>query len=363
MHPNKYNNKQPVKKKSNPIIKLFSILVLLGILVVTGAYFWYESGISSPLGEDEGVVFMNIEEGVNRDQIANKLIKLDILQDSKLFILYTKISGKGSEIKAGNHVIPKNVNIKELVEKLEEVPDETTVWITIPEGLRYDEIAEIISIEFLKTKEGVFSKTEFLDMAENPHNYSYSDEIGSFLDMYLPSGKPIEGFLYPDTYNFNVNATSKEIFETLVRTLKVKIGDSRLSKIENSDYGLYETLNIAAMLEREARTEKQSKMIADIIIRRLEGGYYLGIDATSLYELKDWKAELTYKELKDDNPYNTRINYGLPPTPIANPGIETIDSVVNLTPNEYLYYLHDPNGEIHYGKTNSDHENNIAKYL
>lgn len=349
-------------KKGIGLGKIFGFVVVSGIIAVLGLFFWYNQQITRPLSDNSEEVYINIEQGENRVQIANKLQELGIIKDTNIFLWYTKISGEGSGIKSGSHKFKKDVNIKELVTALEQAPDETTVWATIPEGLRYDEIANIIEKAFEGEEDSKFNKGEFLVISENPHTATLNPQVMQFINANIPVGKPIEGFLYPDTYNFFVNSTTEDVVNTLVGTFMGKVG-SQEELLNNSQFSLYEVVTIASMLEREAYNAEEAKMIADVIIKRLNDGFFLGIDATTLYEQKNWKATLDNSDFESNSPYNTRKHLGLPPTPISNPNIITIDAAINPVSNEYYYYLHDSNNQIHYGRDNAEHEANKRKYL
>lgn len=345
------------------VMKIVLYMIFFLIIFVVGAFFWYQNQINSPLSNSDQLAVVNIEKGENRYQIAEKLKNLGIIKNNDIFVWYVKFSGKGADIKAGGHSFKKNANIKQLVEELTKAPDETTVWVTIPEGLRYDEIANIIEKAFIGKKDVRFSKEKFLEISKNPQSAQLKSSVKNFINENIENGKSIEGFLYPDTYNFFANATTEEVIETQVETLIQKLDSIDKTKFENSKYSLYEILTIASMLERETYTQDEAKMVADIIIKRLEDGFFLGIDATTLYEQKDWKAELTNADFEKPTPYNTRKVLGLPPTPISNPGIGSIEATLDPTPNEYYYYLHDSSNKVYYGRNNAEHEANKRKYL
>ena len=117
------------------------------------------------------------------------------------------------------------------------------------------------------------------------------------------------------------------------------------------------------MIEREANLDAEMPMIADVLWKRLDEGIHLGVDATTRYELNEWKRPLYTADFQKDSPYNTRKKYGLPPTAISNPGIKAIRAAVYPKKNKYYYYLHDRKGQIHWGKTHDDHVRNKQQYL
>jgi UPF0755 protein len=362
---NNYMNgrQQTQQRKKNPLITLFIYFVLFSIVTVGATLTYYYRMVNNPTSKTNQIVQVRIEVGDGREVIAQKLVDAGLLNSKNNYIWYTKISDVGGKVQAGSHTVNKNMSLKEIVAQLESKPDDTTVWVTIKEGLRYDEIAHELAKVFEGKENVVFSAERYIQIAENPSSGNFSPDISDIISAYLPTGKNLEGFLYPDTYNFKVEATEEEIITIQINTLMSKIGEDNWRKIEENNLVLYDILNVAAMLEREGRNDDEFAMIADIINRRLNIGMALGIDATTLYELKDWKAVITIQHLRANTPYNTRLNTGLPPTPISNPGIRTIDAAINPTSNDYLYYIHDNSGKIHYAKTNAEHEANVREYL
>lgn len=350
-------NENPKGSIFNGLIGLIVTLIVIALAVVG----LYNYQISKPQNKESGTKVITVEKGENRDQIGKKLVDAKIIDSASWFTLYFRVSNEGGDIQAGNHPIPQNVSIKEIVEEFEKTPQTDQVWVTIPEGLRADEIRDALELAFSNVEESKFNLSEYNKIVKDPASAELTPKAKAFIAKYLPAGKPLEGFIYPDTYSFETKSTSVDIISRMVETLEKKLTEQgALSNLSNND--LYSKLIVASMLEREAFTNDEAEMISDIIYRRLEQNFPLGIDATSLYALKDWKATLTFKELADPNPYNTRINTGLIPTPIANPGIDNILAALNPKSNDYFYYLHGSNGKIYYAKTNAEHESN-KRYL
>lgn len=353
-------------KKALPFIG-FLILVIPIILGVYG-YFWYNSAISQPNGESTEEVEFEIVSGQGVEEIADNLAAAGLLENPSAFVLYNKLNPDlSSGIQAGYFDIAPSNSIEEILVILQKARTQEDIKVSIPEGLRYDEIAEILATEFSKVEGGFFSKTEFLSIVESPDSSPFNEPTAGYLNSYKPQGENLEGFLYPDTYFFDMHATSIEVIEKMINTLfQDRLTSEDLSAISSSDYSLYEILNIAAMLERETFTDEEKPVVADIIYKRLEEGVdgvnLLQIDATLLYIEKDWKAD-AFSLKNSDSPYNTYRFVGLPPTPIANPGIASIQAAIYPEANDYFYYIHDNDGVIHYAKTLSEHNQNVAKYL
>ena len=191
-----------------------------------------------------------------------------------------------------------------------------------------------------------------------------------FLSQNLPTGKSLEGYLFPDTYYFDEAATAANVIDKQILTLMGKLDAEDYQKIYDSSYSFHEYMTVASLIERETITVAERPIVADILYKRLENGVNglkrLELCSSILYILKDWKADnqiVVAKEQYKDNPYNTYKFEGLPPGPISNPGIISIKAAIYPESNEYYFFLHDANGVIHYAKTYSEHNANINKFL
>jgi UPF0755 protein len=171
-----------------------------------------------------------------------------------------------------------------------------------------------------------------------------------------------EGYLFPDTYFFMPDIKTDGVVDILQKNFedKIKTVEPAIVAFGKSEK---EVITMASILEEEARTIEDWRIISGILWKRIEIGMPLQVDSTLGYVTGKASSELTSADLKMDSPYNTYTNKGLPPTPIANPGIETITAAVTPTTTPYLYYLSDKNGVIHYAATFADHIKNREKYL
>jgi len=135
------------------------------------------------------------------------------------------------------------------------------------------------------------------------------------------------------------------------------------TQLKSSKYTLHQIVTLASLIEKEARTDPSRKMVAGILINRLKKGMRLDVDATVRYITENWTRPITQADLNINSPYNTRKVAGLPPGPICNPGLASIQAVLSPAASDYLYYLTDPEGVIYYAKTLDEHNANKAKYL
>ncbi len=329
------------------VIKIFLLALITVGVVLFLAKSNYEKIIEEPNSENGEKITFQIVSGESVDSILQKMVDTGILKEKWInyFRIYLKLNKLSEKIQAGTYEIPKNLSIKEIAETIQKARG-LDIWVTIQEGLRKDEIAEILTTELSKGGNQKFNKEEFLTLTTDS---SFISTLG--FTSYTPTD--LEGFLFPDKYAFSVDETTQDVLIKMITNFKKKVGQA----------DTYEDLIIASMVEREGRTDEDRPMIADIIKRRYEEGWLLQICATILYLKKDWEHVITKEDMAESNPYNTYKTPGLPPTPISNPGLSAINAVRNPKSNPYYYYIHDNDGNIHYGKTLEEHNKNISTYL
>lgn len=325
-----------------PFNILLTIVILVGIIV----FFSYTNSLDTPNSENSEKVSFQIQEGETVDSILQNLVEEGLLR--KIYVNYTKIylkvTNMGSKIQAGNYNIPKNLSIRELTNTLQE-GKEQDIWVTLPEGLRKDEIAKIVETELSKVETTSFSPEEFITLTTD-------EEFINTLGLEIPL-TDLEGFLFPDKYALSPSSTTKSVIEVLVGNFKKKVG---------KEY-TYENIVMASIVEREGYTSDDRPIIAGILLKRLREGWLLQADATLLYPIKDWKHVITIQDKGNDNSYNTYKKNGLPPTPICNPGIQAINATMNPEESPYYFYIHDKEGIPHYSTTLEEHNANVNKYL
>ncbi|MBL8015502.1 MAG: endolytic transglycosylase MltG [Candidatus Doudnabacteria bacterium] len=355
------------QKTSISKLKLFggclAILVVGGLLLGGGAYLWWQENIVTPNSTDSTKITIQVKEGDTLVSIAEELNKQGALKSVDAFKLYLRLYPLASTtVQQGRYEIPKNLTIAQLLETLAAGPVIKTVQVTIIEGLRFDEVVESIVSAYAEASEP-FDRNRYLEIVQNPDAVSFSAENAAFLDQVKPAGKNLEGFLFPDTYNVAVDAGALDLIELQLTTLRQKLQSAGLNL---SDAGrlanYYEVINLASIVQREAKRYEDMQMVSDVFLKRLEQDWPLDADASLLYPLKRWTPPLTRDELARDTAYNTYKRLGLPPTPICNPGLDAIKSVINFTANPYFYYITDKNGIKRFAKTLVEHQQNIDTY-
>ena len=306
------------------VLVLVFLLVAGGVVVGVRRYTWCRGGD----GAGKEVTF-EVAEGATGDEVASQLAEAGVTRCGG-FVgkLLMQQSGRGSEIRAGTYDLTTGMTLGAALDLLTVAPAAVpTVDVTIPEGYRITQIADRVESDL-----GIPAK-RFVDLAQ-------SGDLS--LPTYLPSGTPTsEGFLFPKTYEFvKADLTPSLVADRMLEQFATEAQDLDLiAGAKALGYTPYQIVTIASMIEKEARVERDRAKIAAVIYNRLDAGMTLGIDATLLYDDPTPDGQLSSSDLKVDSPYNTRLNAGLPPTPIASPGAASIEAALHPADVPYLYYV------------------------
>lgn len=308
------------------------------LLTIFGLFLFYKEGTLPVNKFDKKNKIFVIRPGEPLSTIAKNLSKEDLIRNKIVFYLVVKQLGIEKKIQAGDFRLSPSMDVYQIAKTL--THGTLDLWVTIVEGLRKEEIAQIIAQKL------ALPETEFLKETK-------------------------EGYLFPDTYLIPRQATTGAIIQILTNNFYRRFSQDLRKKAEQKGLTEKEVLIIASLVEKEAKYDNDRKKVASIIIKRWQADWPLQIDATIQYALgyqpnenSWWKSALTKEDLEIDSPYNTYKNKGLPPTPIANPGLASIEAVVNADKNiPYWYYLSDKTGKMHYAITLEEHNKNIKKYL
>ncbi|HBG81283.1 TPA: endolytic transglycosylase MltG [candidate division CPR2 bacterium] len=330
------------KKIIAGIIILFFMLALLA-----GSLFaWYDLSLNKKSGSHELVKF-SISEGEKTTQIGKRLKDQGIISDYLVFIAYIKL--EHLTLKAGDYEFSKSNPMKDIVDKIAK-GDVKTHRITVKEGWSLEGIAKYLEEEKKLFKTGEFNKAL-------GYEYNYSFLRGK-------NGKEnLEGFLFPDTYELNAKSTAYDLIDMMLKNMESRLTSEVKEGFTKQGLSVKEGVILASVVELEGQKEEDRKLIAGILLERLKSGMRLEADATVRYVINDWNKKLTIDDLSIDSPYNTRLNEGLPPGAICNPGEVSLKAVANPTESDYLYYLSEKNGTMHYASTSEEHNVNVGQYL
>ncbi len=313
--------------------------------------------INTPISNDPTEVPFTIEPGESALDVAGRLQEMGLVSDAQLFRQFLRYNNLDSSIEAGDYVLRRNMNMKEVGQALQKATTKEVV-VTIPEGWRAEQIAEML------TNEGVMDGSAFLVAVRGgtivEHNILFD----------RPAGESYEGYLFPDTYRLPQNATPEDLIQRMLDNLASKLPANAIDLASQQGLSFYNVLTIASIVEREAVLAEERPIIASVYLNRLQQGMYLQADPTVQYAMgyqpdsrQWWKTPVTLEEYSAvDSPYNTYLHPGLPPGPIANPGIDSIMAVLQPASTNYLFFVAYGDGKHVFAETYEEHQKNVAKY-
>ena len=297
--------------------------------------------------QDDGSV--EIETTADMDKVADELKEKGLIEYKWFFRLFSVFYKSSERITAGTYVLNTDMDYMALVRGMHSTGSAETVDVTIPEGYSVQQIIDLLA------EKGVGTTEELTEAAENHVFDSYA-----FIDNEnLGSITRLEGYLYPDTYNFYVGGDVVLAFNSMLNNFNSKVYENEdfASLFESSDYSFQEIITIASLIEKETDgTDREN--ISSVIYNRLENAgetaYYLQIDAALVYAAGRQITQEDYTTL--DSPYNLYTHTGLPPTPISNPGIASIKAALQPADTDYYYYVLGADGKHVFSRTLSEHE-------
>ena len=346
-----------MKKKVKITIIIISIIAVL--LIAASILYMI---LSMPVDKNSNKkIEVVVEQGMSTKQIAKLLEKKNIIRSSSFFLIYLKLN-KCDSLKAGPYDFTKSMNVKQVKEKLcGGKVKKDSIKVTFKEGKRLTSYISLISEKFNINEEEVkntFNNKEYLKELINKY-WFLTDEILNENIYY-----PLEGYLYPETYEFNKKSNTKEIIKRLLDQTD-KVLTPYKNQITTSGKSVHYYLTMASIAELEGLNEKDRKMIVGVFNNRINKGMNIGSDVTTYYGLqKPMTSDLTAQEFAQPNAYNTRASNmagKLPVGPICSPSKSSIEAAINPTASDYLFFVADKNGKVYYTKTNREHEQTIKE--
>ncbi len=310
--------------------KLWIVLLTLGILVVSGCYILLLPPRNFPTESTVAIKY-----GASASLVAQTLADAQVIVHPELLQLILRFSGVHNQAKAGVYSFPVPENLLTVAYRLITgaygIP---SIRITFPEGMSVREMATEIAKAYpsISTKE------------------------------FISAGQSYEGYLFPDTYFFPPSADAASIISAMRANFDAKMAPLS-NEIRSSGYSLSDIIILSSLVEKEARTNTDKRIVAGILFNRLRLGMPLQVDAVFGYIYNRATYSPSLADLKVNSPYNTYIHTGLPPGPIDNPGLNSIEAVLNPIKTKYLYYLTGKDGLMHYATTYAGHQFNLKKYL
>jgi UPF0755 protein len=327
------------------------VRVLLGIAVVLVLFAaWFLISLFQPFkGDGEGELRVSIPTGATVSQIGGILEENGVIASEFFFRTRVTLGSNSGDLKPGSYKLAHDMSYSAAIDALSKGPPKDIVTVTIPEGRSRAEIAPIAESAGLDgSYEDASVRSPAIDLSEYKAG----------------SAENLEGFLFPATYELKSSAKSQDLVNKQLAAFKENFAKVDLHYAKSKNLTPYDILIIASMVEREASVDKDRPLIASVIYNRLKAGIPLGIDATIRFATGNWTEPLKMSELALDSPYNTRTNAGLPPGPIGNPGLESIEAAAHPAKTDYLFFVVKPcgEGEHVFAETDAEFQQYVDQY-
>lgn len=290
---------------------------------------------------EEKRVHVKISEGMTVSEIANILEAKDVIASSLKFIIVSRLRGYDDQMKPGTYIFFSGMNDEEVFAKLLS-GEKYLVKFTIPEGFGVKEIAErLYSLDLI-------DKEDFLKAAEDfaPYGYMHKHQDVRY---------SAEGFLFPETYSVESDTPITDILKMMTEEFDRRLTPEMRERAQELGLSVYDLTTLASLVEREVRYPEDRAIVAQVFLKRLKMNMPLQTDATLQYLLDEPKEDVTLEDTEIESPFNTYKHEGLPPGPIASPGMESIEAVLHPADTDYLYFVADRKGHNHYSYTYDEH--------
>lgn len=330
---------------------LFCIFVIGSVLIFadTDSIKSLEGNISTTAENTvEKRIHIKIRAGMSTGEIADQLEEKGVITSSLKFRVLSRIRGYDDKMKLGTYVFTAGMADEEVFAKLLS-GEKYLVTFTIPEGFGVKNIADrLYEIDLI-------DKEDFLKAAENFTPYDYMKKHDNVI-------YAAEGFLFPDTYSIESDASVEDILNLMVREFDNKLTPAMREKAKEMNLSIYDLTTLASIVEREVRYPADRPVVAQVFLKRLKINMPLQTDASLQYLMDAPKEDVSIEDTQIDSPYNTYQHAGLPPGPIASPGLEAIKAVLNPADTDYLYFVADRDGHNHYSGTYAEHMELVNQY-
>jgi len=323
------------------------LLIGTGVLLLSAAGLaWWLYRETRPLSTHFQPQLVRLREPLTPDAIARRLAERRLIRNPRLLTLYLRWKGK-QRIVPGDYEFSPDQPLLEIARILIEERF-TRNWVTIPEGWNCFRIAQRLH------ERGIANAQQFLQLCRQPDRFR---DLG----LPLPEKGTLEGYLFPSTYRLPPGSGAETAIRTMLKATLQHVYLPYQEMMKQRGQSLHEVLTIASMIEKEAMHDADRPLIAAVIYNRLKKGMPLQIDATVLYGMGRWKSRVLHKDLQHPSPYNTYRRKGLPPGPIANPGLASIRAALNPAEVDYLYYVAKADGYHHFTRSYEEHLQAIRK--
>jgi len=335
------SGKMPTRFSRWKILLITGMIVLMGGIALTS--YWYSNQLVSVEPRDGKPVIVNVKQGMTTGDIAGILADRNLIRDANAFLFAAKREGLDKSLQAGEYSLSRSMDVHQMIEIMS---TGQTVYsqFTVPEGFTVEQIASLLE------GKGLARRERFLELAKT---YAPFDKQPSRPEVKYRA----EGFLYPDTYRISKGASEEEILQTMSRQFLQKFTPELQDKARTVGLSPYEVIVLASLIEREVQVAKERPMVARVFLNRIKIEMPLQSCATIQYILGYPKEELTIADTQIPSPYNSYLHQGMPPGPVASPGLPSIQAALNPAPGEWLYFVVDgKTGGHRFSRTLAEHE-------
>lgn len=334
----------------NRKIKILGLVLIL-LAIIAGSFFYFRYRVYYSHGDYKSIKMFKIEKGEGSRTVSEKLVQEKLISGKWYFYYYMQTHDLLNKILPGDYQLSGNMAIPEIATTITQEQNKFAK-ITFPEGWDSKKMAERLSAND-------FSGEEFLEIVKNPpveltNKYSFFS--------LLPRGTNLEGYLFPDTYFFSQKFSTVEITGKILNNFDNQLTPDLREEIKKQGKSLNEIITMASIIEREVKNNEDRKVVSGIFWNRIKAGQPLQSCATISFILGVSKDQYSFEDTRIQSPYNTYLNQGLPPGPISNPGISSIEAAIYPAQTSYNYFLSDPeSGKTVFSKNIEEHNANKVK--
>lgn len=330
-----------VMRKKNTILMLAAVLILISLGLWGGQLISQQYQPVDP--GDTSWIDIHIPPASSAAGIAALLKSEGLIRNEDIFLAYCRQKGLDSHLKAGHYRLSRSQGLAEIAAAIAE-GKVATMTFTIPEGYTVAQVGELLA------SRGICSDDAWKKAAAKSYDFDFLKNQNRQIVR-----TPLEGFLFPDTYIIEESTPAEEIINTMLKRFEAVWNEQFADLARSQQRNVMEVVTTASLVEEEAQAAAERARVAGVIHNRLERDMLLQIDATILYALGANKSQVTYSDLKVNSPYNTYLNKGLPPGPIACPGQAAIQAALNPEQHNYLYYVARGDGSHEFTATFKEH--------
>lgn len=342
------------KSRSKSSFKPFLAILFMGILIAVGAWYWLKSEINHFHNHDAAQKIITIEPGASTSVIIARLQHEGVLESELPAKLWMRLIEPGLSFKAGDYLFRSPITPRRVISQLAR-GEVATQQFTIPEGYNQFDIANVLAgIQGLK--QPAPAKPE--DLLKLFKNVSLVSDLD-------PQATTLEGYLFPDTYEYTANTTREQLVESMVKRFRKVYTADLQNRAAQIGMTTRQVITLASLIEKEAKVDSERELISSVFHRRLKMNMALACDPTVIYALLvegKYRGKIYQSDLDRDSPYNTYRRTGLPPGPIASPGRRSIQAALNPAETNYLYFVVDAvksDGSHHFSANSAEHENAV----